>query len=176
MDDKLAERIRPLKLLILDVDGVLTDGRIIMDDAGRETKNFHVRDGHGIKLLIRYGIDVLFITGRTSPVVEHRARELGVTEIHQGIRNKAAVMEVILEERGISRGQVACVGDDVVDVPLLRRAGFAAAVADAPEYVKAAAHYVTEKRGGCGAVREVCDLILRVQGKWPEVAGRYELT
>ncbi len=175
MDNKLAERIRPLKLLILDVDGVLTDGGIIMDEAGRETKLFHVRDGHGIKLLMRYGIDVLFLTGRNSPVVEHRAKDLGVTEVYQGIWNKADTLEEILKKRRLSASQVACMGDDVVDVPLLRRVGFAAAVADAPEYVKEAAHYVTEKSGGRGAVREVCDLILQAQGKWPDLAGKYEL-
>lgn len=175
MDNKLTERIRPLKLLILDVDGVLTDGGIIMDNAGQEIKKFHVRDGHGIKLLMRYGIDVLFLTGRSSPVVEHRAKDLGVTEVHQGIWNKADILEEILKKRELSASQVACMGDDVVDVPLLRRVGFAATVADAPEYVKEAAHYVTEKNGGRGAVREVCDLILQAQGKWLDVAGKYEL-
>lgn len=175
MDDTVMEKIRQVRLLILDVDGVLTDGRIIMDDSGRETKHFDVRDGHGIKLLMRYGIDVLLLTGRSSHVVEHRARDLGITEVRQGIWNKAEVLEDILKKRGLSAGQVACMGDDVVDVPLLRRVGFAATVADAPEYVKIAVHYVTEKKGGRGAVREVCDLILRTQGKWEDVVGKYEL-
>ncbi len=175
MDGRLAEKMKPLKLLILDVDGVLTDGGIIMDDAGRETKRFHVRDGHGIKLLMRYGIEVIFLTGRTSQVVEHRARDLGVTEVRQGVWNKADVLEGILEAHRLSPEHVACMGDDVVDVPLLRRVGFAVTVADAPEYVRAQAHYVTEKGGGKGAVRELCDLILRAQGKWEEVAIKYEL-
>lgn len=175
MDNTLTEKIMPVRLLILDVDGVLTDGRIIMDDAGREMKNFDVRDGHGIKLLMRYGIDVLFLTGRNSPVVDHRARDLGITEVHQGIWNKADILEEILKKRGLSPAQVGAIGDDVVDVPLLRRVGFAVAVADAPEYVKLAAHYITKRKGGRGAVREICDLILQAQGKWSDVAGTYQL-
>ncbi len=175
MDQKLRDKIQPICLLILDVDGVLTDGRIIMDDAGNETKNFDVRDGHGLKLLMRYGIDVVFLTGRSSRVVEHRARDLGIAEVHQGILNKADALAGILGKRKLAPEQVAIMGDDVVDVPLLRRAGFSATTADAPAYVREAADYVTERSGGRGAVREVCDAILQVQGKWPDVARKYEL-
>ena len=175
MDRKLIKKIKPIRLLILDVDGVLTDGRIIMDDAGNETKNFDVRDGHGLKLLMRYGIDVVFLTGRTSRVVEHRARDLGIAEVHQGILNKAEALAGILRKRQLAPEQVAIMGDDVVDVPLLRRAGFSLTTADAPEYVQEAVDYVTKKSGGRGAVREVCDAILRVQDKWSDVAKKYEL-
>jgi len=174
-DAGLLARIRKIKLLMTDVDGVLTDGRVIVDDAGLESKHFHVRDGHGLKMLNRYGIEAALITGRTSQVVARRAAELGIEEVHQGIWNKAEIFPGILERRGLTAEETAYIGDDVVDVPLLRRVGFAVAVADALPEVRKAATYVTECPGGRGAVREVCDLILKAQGRWPEVAARYEL-
>ncbi|NPU85692.1 MAG: HAD hydrolase family protein [Syntrophaceae bacterium] len=168
--DKLAK----VKLLILDVDGVLTDGRIIMDDDGREIKHFDVRDGHGIKILQRYDIDVVFLTGRKSSVVEHRARDLGVQEVHQQVWDKVAAYEGILQRRGLTADQVAFMGDDVVDIPLQRRVGFSAAPADAEEVVRRSVDFVSRRPGGRGAVREVCELILRGRGLWDEVARRYE--
>jgi 3-deoxy-D-manno-octulosonate 8-phosphate phosphatase (KDO 8-P phosphatase) len=174
-DDKLIAKIKLIRLLVLDVDGVMTDGRIIMDDAGREIKNFDVRDGHGIKVLMRYGIDVIIVTGRRSAVVEHRARDLGISEVHQGVTNKVEISDAILSNRSLNYEQIAFVGDDIVDIPLLRRVGFSAAVADALEDVRKCADYVTVRKGGRGAVREVCEVILKAKGEWTDVAKRYEL-
>ncbi len=168
------EKLAKVKLLILDVDGVLTDGRIIMDDDGREIKHFDVRDGHGIKILQRFDIDVVFLTGRKSSVVEHRARDLDVREVYQQIWDKVAAFEGIIQRRGLAADQVAFMGDDVVDIPLQRRVGFSAAPADAEEMVRRSVDYVARRPGGRGAVREVCELILRGRGLWDEVARRYE--
>jgi 3-deoxy-D-manno-octulosonate 8-phosphate phosphatase (KDO 8-P phosphatase) len=173
LDDKVIARIRLIRLLILDVDGVMTDGRIIMDYAGREIKNFDVKDGHGIKVLMRYGIDVVLVTGRRSTVVEHRARDLGISEVHQGVTNKLEIVDTILRNRSLNYEHIAFVGDDIVDIPLLRRVGFSAAVADAAEDVKKCADYVTIKKGGRGAVREVCEVILKAKGEWTDVANKY---
>ena len=175
LDEKLLEKIKRIKLLILDVDGVLTDGRIIIDDLGNETKNFDVRDGHGLKLLMRYGIDVVLLTGRKSKVVEHRAEELGINEVYQGTKNKVEVLERILRKRDIGSDNIAYMGDDIVDVPVFRKVGFSVAVADAMVYVKKASDYITEGRGGRGAVREICEIILQVHGKWDEIASTYDL-
>ncbi|MBM4314318.1 MAG: HAD-IIIA family hydrolase [Deltaproteobacteria bacterium] len=174
-DEHLFNRLRRIKLLILDVDGVMTDGRIIIDDAGLESKQFDVRDGHGLKMVMRYGIDVVLLTGRKSRVVDHRAADLGITEVHQGIWKKREVFDDILKRRNLAAEETAYIGDDVVDVPLLRRVGFGVAVADAcPEAIRAAV-YVTVHSGGRGAVREVCEMILRAQGRWGEVIAWYEL-
>lgn len=173
LDDKVIARIRLIRLLILDVDGVMTDGRIIMDYAGREIKNFDVKDGHGIKVLMRYGIDVVLVTGRRSVVVEHRARDLGISEVHQGVTNKLEIADTILRNRSLNYEHIAFVGDDIVDISLLRRVGFSAAVADAAEDVKKCADYFTIKKGGRGAVREVCEVILKAKGEWTDVAKKY---
>jgi 3-deoxy-D-manno-octulosonate 8-phosphate phosphatase (KDO 8-P phosphatase) len=173
-DVRLLSRIRGIKLLILDVDGVMTDGQIIIDDAGLESKHFDVRDGHGLKILMRCGIDVVLLTGRKSRVVDHRAADLGITEVHQGIWNKREVFDEILKRRKLSPEETAYVGDDVVDIPLLKRVGFGVAVADACPEAAEVADYVTEHPGGRGAVREVCEVILKGQGRWGEVAERYE--
>jgi len=169
----LVDRIRNVKVLILDVDGVLTDGRIILSDDGRETKCFNVRDGHGLKMIRRAGVEVMFLTGRKSLVVEHRARELGVERVYQGALDKLAVLEEILATTGLSPGQVAYMGDDIVDLPVLRRAGFSVTVSDAHEDVLQAVDLVTRNAGGRGAVREVCEIILKAQGKWEGLMERY---
>jgi len=174
LDDKLIAKIRLIRLLVLDVDGVMTDGRIIMNYAGREIKNFDVKDGHGIKILMRYGIDVILVTGRKSTVVEHRARDLGIGEVHQGVTNKLEISDTILRNRSLNYEHIAFVGDDIVDIPLLRRVGFSVAVADAAEDVRKCADYVTIRKGGRGAVREVCEVILKAKGEWTDVAKRYE--
>ena len=174
VDKFLNEKIRAVNLLVLDVDGVMTDGKIIIDDTGREIKNFDVKDGHGIKILMRYGIDVVLLTGRRSVVVEHRAKDLGIGEVHQGILNKLEIFEEIIRRRSLRYENVAFIGDDIVDVPLLKRVGFSVAVADASEDVKKCVDYITKNRGGNGAVREVCELILGAQGKWVDVAKRYK--
>lgn len=169
MQDKL-EKIR---LLLLDVDGVLTDGRIIYDDQGGETKAFDVKDGHGMKLLQRAGIRIGIITGRQSPVVDRRARELGIDLVYQGAKDKLVPFREILERTGLAAEQVAYVGDDYPDLPVLRQVGFAVTVADALDELKPLVDYVTSRPGGRGAVREVCDLLLRGTGRWEDVSARY---
>lgn len=169
----LADKIRKVKALILDVDGVLTDGRIVIGDDGQETKSFNVRDGHGLKMIRRAGVEVVFLTGRTSRVVEHRARELGVERVHQGALDKLSVFDEILASMGFIRDEVAYMGDDIVDLPVLRRAGFSVTVRDAHEDVLKAVDLVTQNPGGRGAVREVCEIILKVQGKWETLTERY---
>lgn len=173
INERQIQMIRKIKVLILDVDGVMTDGRIIIDDLGNETKHFNVRDGHGIKLLMRYGIDIVFLTGRTSKVVEHRARDLGVKDCYQGSLNKLKTLKEILKKKRVDENCVAYVGDDLIDIPVLMRVGFSVAVADACDEVRNAAQYITVNRGGRGAVREVCEVILKNQGKWDDVASRY---
>jgi 3-deoxy-D-manno-octulosonate 8-phosphate phosphatase (KDO 8-P phosphatase) len=146
------------------VDGVLTEGGIYMDDAGAEYKRFDVRDGHGIKLLQRFGVGVALITGRTSGVVTHRAAELGIEHVYQGRVAKAPALDELLTATGMPAEAMAVVGDDVVDLPLMVRAGLAVTVADAHPAVTGRAHWTTAAAGGRGAVREVADRILRVQG------------
>ena len=174
-DTVLLSRIKAVRLLMLDVDGVLTDGKIIINDQGIESKHFDVRDGHGIKLLHPCGIGVALITGRRSSVVEHRANDLGIEEVYQGVWNKVEVFEKILLKMNLRPEQTAFVGDDIVDIPVMRRVGLAVAVCDADEETKKIAHYVTSRRGGRGAVREVCELILKVQDHWKDVATKYQM-
>jgi 3-deoxy-D-manno-octulosonate 8-phosphate phosphatase (KDO 8-P phosphatase) len=162
-----------VKLVIFDVDGVLTDGRIVLNDHGVESKFFDVRDGSGIKWLVRVGLDVAFLTGRQSHVVELRAAELGVTRIHQGAKVKIDVYERLLNEAGLQDEAVAYAGDDLIDLPVMRRVGLALAPADARPEVKAAAHYVCQEGGGRGAVREIVELILKGQGFWEQVTAPY---
>lgn len=169
----MRERILPVKLLLLDVDGVLTDGRIVYDANGVESKFFNVKDGHGIKMLQRSGIIVGIISGRSSRVVVNRAAELGIEHVYQGALNKTGPYEDILAKTGLADHQVAYMGDDVIDLPILRRVGFAVAPADAVPDVLPLVHYVARSGGGWGAVREVCDLILKEQGSWEAITARY---
>jgi 3-deoxy-D-manno-octulosonate 8-phosphate phosphatase (KDO 8-P phosphatase) len=169
ISDKLRSRAAKVKLLVLDVDGVMTDGRIIMDHEGEEIKVFDVRDGHGIKLLRQTGIEVAVLTGRNSPVVQKRADDLGIPWVRQGVHNKVAAYEEIAGEVGIEDAETCFVGDDLVDITLLKRVGVPIVVADGVQEAKAAALYVTQCPGGRGAVREVCELLLRAQGRWEEV-------
>ena len=162
-----------IKLLLLDVDGVMTDGRITYDNNGGELKSFDVKDGHGLKLLQRAGIEIGIITGRQSAVVARRAAELGIELVYQGAKDKLVPFHEILEKLRISPEEVAYVGDDVVDLPVMRRVGFAVTVADAVEDVKPFADLVTTRDGGRGAVREVCDFLLKKSGRWAAVANRY---
>ena len=160
-----------IKLLLLDVDGVMTDGSIILDNNGNELKRFHVRDGHGIKMLQNVGITVGIITGRKSKVVEVRAKELGIKEVHQKIYKKSAVYENLLKKYKCKDENVAFMGDDIVDQELLKRAGLSAAPCDAEELAIKYADIVTKKGGGRGAVREFSDLILKATGLWKKVSG-----
>lgn len=169
----MSEQYRKIKLLLLDVDGVMTDGRIIFDNQGNELKAFDVKDGHGLKLVQRAGIQIGIITGRQSQVVARRAEELGIKIVYQNAKNKMVPFCEILEALGVTPDEVAYVGDDVVDLPILRQVGFAATVADAVEDIKPHVHLVTKCCGGRGAVREVCDHLLKQAGLWPSVTDRY---
>ena len=155
-----------IKLLLLDVDGVLTDGRIIIDDRGVETKHFHVRDGQGIALLLRSGIAVGFITGRSSNVVRHRAKDLGVRLVYQGVADKLACYRQIKQKALLDDDDIAYIGDDMIDLPILSRVGLAMSVADGWAELAPAVDYITIARGGQGAVREVAELLLKAQQKW----------
>jgi 3-deoxy-D-manno-octulosonate 8-phosphate phosphatase (KDO 8-P phosphatase) len=162
----LAARCEPIRLLVLDVDGVLTDGRITYTDDGVEIKSFHVRDGSGLVLWQRAGRQVAIISGRTSRAVEVRATELGIKLLDQGRADKQQALHDLLTTLDVPPEQVCAVGDDLPDLPLLRVCGLAVAVADACAEVRAAAHFVTMVPGGYGAVREVVEMVLRAQGLW----------
>jgi 3-deoxy-D-manno-octulosonate 8-phosphate phosphatase (KDO 8-P phosphatase) len=169
----LLERARKTRLLIMDVDGVLTDGRIIQDGHGHELKVFDVKDGHGIVMAHRVKLRTALISGRESETIRRRAEELGIELVFQKIWNKLEVYEKILVDTELTHDEVAYIGDDLIDIPLLRRVGLAVAVADAVDEVKAAAHLITQRPGGQGAVREVIELILRAQGHWDSLIERY---
>lgn len=173
LNEKILKKMVPITHVILDVDGVLTDGKIIMDDLGNEMKHFNVRDGHGIKLLMRAGIEVMLLSGRQSKTVEHRAHDLGIQWVYQRVGDKGATIETILQTHSVHPEQVCYVGDDIVDIPVFHHIGFSVAVADAMEYVKKAADYVTSLKGGEGAVRELCEMILKTQGTWKDVTSQY---
>ena len=162
-----------IKMLILDVDGVLTDGSIILDNDGNEYKAFHVRDGHGIKMLIHAGVHVAIITGRHSKVVERRAHELGITEVFQKCHDKRIAYKKLAEQYSLEDREVAYIGDDIVDAPIMRMVGLPVAVADATEDTKGYALLVTKSRGGRGAVREITDFILKAKGTWQRIIDGY---
>lgn len=168
---KLKDKAKKIKLVIFDVDGVMTDGSIILDNKGNEFKMFHVRDGHGIKMLNKAGIKVAFITGRSSLAVERRAKELGVSELYQGVFKKSSVYESLLQKYDVSDEEVAFMGDDIVDIELLKRAGLSAVPADADEEAKEWAVFISTKKGGRGAVREFIELILKSSGQWNSLFG-----
>ncbi|MDL2260214.1 HAD hydrolase family protein, partial [Deltaproteobacteria bacterium OttesenSCG-928-K17] len=142
-------------------------------DDGHETKNFHSRDGHGIKMMLRAGVEAIIITGRTSRVVELRAKDLGITELHQKVTDKWPVFEEALKRRGLTPAQAAFAGDDVVDLPVMLRVGLAMAPADACPEVKAAAHFISTAPGGRGAAREMVEFLLKGQGRWEELMKKY---
>ncbi len=169
----LVERCARIEMLVLDVDGVLTDGRIVYTDAGEEIKAFHVRDGSGLKLWASLGKKAGIITGRRSPIVERRAKELDIAQVVQGADDKKAALVKMLDAAGVKPEAVCAIGDDIIDVPVLRASGLAVAVADACMEAKEDADYVTLAKGGRGAVREVIELILRAQGSWQSIVARY---
>ena len=164
-NQNIRAKAKNIKFLLLDVDGVMTDGRIILDNLGNELKAFHFRDGHGIKLTQKAGIIVGIITGRKSDVVNVRARELGIQEVHQGAHEKIAVYDALIAKYGFRDSEVAYIGDDVVDVDIFKRVGMAVAVADSDPAIKSHADMVTRAEGGRGSVREVINIILKSQGK-----------
>jgi 3-deoxy-D-manno-octulosonate 8-phosphate phosphatase (KDO 8-P phosphatase) len=167
------EKIKQLKLLILDVDGVLTDGRLFFDQQGNEYKCFHARDGHGLKLLKQTGVEIAVISGRSSATVALRMKNLGIEHVYQGHENKRMAFQVILQNLQLTPNQVAHVGDDLLDLPIMTQVGFAIAVQDANFAVKQYAEWCTQTLGGQGAVREVCDLIMQVQGSFDKVLQGY---
>jgi len=169
----LADRCAPIELLVLDVDGVLTDGRIVYAGAGEEIKAFHVRDGSGIRLWQNAGKRAAIITGRTTLAVARRAAELGIDLVIQGAADKRVALRSILDTTGLRPEQAAGIGDDLPDLPILRAVGLALAVADACAEVRHAAHFVTQAPGGGGAVREAIELLLRCQGSWQRVVDRF---
>lgn len=169
----ILEKAKRLKLLILDVDGVLTDGKLFFDNEGNEYKAFHARDGHGIKLLRQTGVEVAVISGRKSNSVALRMKNLGIEHVYQGHENKIAAFHEIIRKMAILPEQAAHVGDDLLDLPVMIRVGLAIAVNDANFAVKQRADWCTALPGGCGAVREVCDLIMQAQGRFDEVVNAY---
>ncbi|MDX8408606.1 MAG: HAD family hydrolase [Mariprofundales bacterium] len=160
-----------IDMLVLDVDGVLTDGRITIDDAGLESKSFNVRDGHGIKLLQRAGVAVAILTGRNSEVVKHRATELGITHITQGCKNKAEGLQQLSIIADVATSRCAMMGDDIVDLPAMRLCSLALAPSDAHIAVRHHAHWFSRHRGGRGAVRQVCEGIILARKQWQAVIG-----
>lgn len=170
---EIEKRASRVKLLLMDCDGVLTDGRITLVSDTDEQKSFHTRDGHGLVLLHRAGLRSGIISGNSSSAVERRARDLGIAFVRQGTHNKIVQFDEVLAAAGTEDAETAFIGDDVTDIPLLQRCGLAVAVADATEETRAVAHYVTQLPGGFGAVREVTELILKAQGRWAELMSRY---
>jgi len=166
-------RAAQVVLMGFDVDGVLTDGTLYFSSLGDEIKAFSSRDGHGLKMLQWAGVEVAIISGRSSRALELRAQNLGIAALHMGVDDKRALMAELAARRGIELAQTGYMGDDVVDLPILRACGFSAAVGDAHDEVLAHVDYVAGKGGGRGAVREVCDLILRAQGKWNTAMADY---
>lgn len=156
-------RLKKIRLLILDADGVLTDGRIMYDESGREISSFDIKDGQGIVLLRRTGVAVALLSGRTSGMMRKRARDLGISPVVQGAIDKVPAYEDIVGRMGVEENEVCYMGDDVLDLPVMKRAGVAVAPRDAMGEVLRAAHIVTRKNGGRGAVREICDAIRRAK-------------
>lgn len=162
---EVVERAARIRVIGFDVDGTLTDGRLLYGDDGNESKSFHVQDGLGVTLLRQAGIEVVLVTARVSAVVERRGRELGIARVHTHTRRKLACMQGIAAELGIGMEQVAFMGDDLPDLATLRAAGLAIVPADAHAWVRAAAHWTTPRPGGAGAARDACDLLLQAQGR-----------
>ncbi|MDD5328732.1 MAG: 3-deoxy-manno-octulosonate-8-phosphatase KdsC [Sulfuricella sp.] len=167
------ERAKKIRLAIFDVDGVLTDGSLYLADGGQEYKAFNSLDGHGMKMLNRSGVELAIITGRNSQVVALRAANLGVTHLYQGSEDKLAAFADLLEKTGLEPSECAYMGDDVVDLPVMRRCGLALCVPAAPALVKQHAHYVSQLAGGQGAVREICELIMQAQGTFEAQLAPY---
>ena len=170
---EIIERAKKVKVLVLDVDGVLTDGRIVYGNYGDEIKNFDVNDGLGIMLLKKTGLKRVILTAKASKVVTRRARELKMDKVYHNFHYKIQAYRMICRKFKVKDEEICFVGDDVIDIPLLRRVGLAVCPPNAMDDVKTFAHLITLKRGGRGAVREVCDLLLKAQGKWDEVMKRY---
>lgn len=170
---EIYQKAAPVKMILTDVDGVLTDGRLIFDNLGNEMKGFHARDGLGILIWKKEGGRLGFITKRVSEVVRRRAEELGVVECHQNAQDKGSLLEGILARQGLKREEVAFIGDDLADLGILRRVGFSAAPADCVAEVREAVDYVAGKNGGQGVLREVIEVILKARGEWERIVGEF---
>jgi len=164
----VAERAEMIRVLFVDVDGVLTDGHVALNQRGEETSSFDVKDGLGLKMLMSAGVEVVIVTGRTSGAVAHRASELGITNLYQGVEDKGTVCRQFMESRGIPRTEAACMGDDLPDLAMFAQTGLSIAVADAAQELRQQADVVTRACGGRGAVREACEWILKQRGQWPK--------
>ncbi len=171
--EKAAEKARNIRLIAFDVDGVLTDGKVIYSSSGDEIKSFDIKDGHAMKLAKRAGISIAFITGRTSGVVQQRADELGVKYVYQDAIDKMAALDSLLSETGLTAKEVAFIGDDLIDIPVIQRVGLGCSVSDGVEEVRARADLVTSAPGGGGAGRELIEFILKAQGLWDDVISKY---
>jgi 3-deoxy-D-manno-octulosonate 8-phosphate phosphatase (KDO 8-P phosphatase) len=171
--DEVLERASRVRLVVFDVDGVLTDGSLFLGDDGQEYKAFHSRDGHGIKMLLATGVDVAIITGRTSKVVEHRVADLGIRFVYQGRLEKFSTYRQLVSDLGLDDTQTCFVGDDVVDLPIMLQVGLAITVNDGHPFVKQHAHWVTPTPGGRGAAREVCETIMYAQGNLDQSMLKY---
>ncbi|UXY15272.1 HAD family hydrolase [Chitiniphilus purpureus] len=169
----MIEQARAVRLMIFDVDGVMTDGGLLYSDSGEELKSFNSLDGHGLKMLQSTGVKLAIITGRTSRLVEHRARNLGIQYLYQGAHDKLSAFEALLAETSVSATECGYMGDDVVDLPVMRRVAFSAGVPHAPELVLRHAHFVPQRAAGHGAVREVCEAIMQAQGTLEGVLAHY---
>ena len=164
MTPDVLQRVQQLRLMAFDIDGIMTDGRLYMTESGEEMKAFHTLDGQGLKLLMASGVEVALLTARRSSIVERRSKELGIRMLRQGLSDKLAAIREIQSDLDISMAQSGYAGVDLVDLPVLSRCGFSATVPDAPESIRSRVHYVTLKPGGMGAVRELCELVLKSQG------------
>jgi YrbI family 3-deoxy-D-manno-octulosonate 8-phosphate phosphatase len=169
----LSEKASKIKLLLLDVDGVMTDGSIRMNNQGDECKVFNVKDGLGLKMLMSSGIEVVILTGRRSQILALRAEELGIEEVYQGVKNKDILCNQLRKIKKLKKYQVCSLGDDLPDLAMFMGSGLSIAVADAVKEVREAADFITKNKGGFGAVREVCELILKCQGKWRGVLAGF---
>jgi len=173
IDEGVITRAQKIKLAIFDVDGVLTTGALFMGDDGQEYKAFNSRDGHGMKMLASNGVDTAIITGRCSKVVAHRASDIHVKHIYQGAQEKLPVYEKLVTDLGLQHEEVAFVGDDIVDLPIMLRVGLAVTVADGHPLVKEHSHWITPGNGGCGAAREFCEMMMFAQGNYANEMKRY---
>ncbi len=173
IDEAVIIRAQKIKLAIFDVDGVLTTGALFLGDDGQEYKAFNSRDGLGMKMLAANGVDTAIITGRMSRVVEHRANDIKIRHLYQGALEKLPVYEKLITDLGLQHDEVAFVGDDIVDLPIMLRVGLSVAVADGHPLVKEHSHWITPSNGGCGAAREFCEMMMFAQGNYAEEMKRY---
>jgi len=167
------ERARAIRIMVFDVDGVMTDGRLYFSNGGEEMKSFHTLDGQGVKMLRESGVEVALLTARQSQIVARRAAELGIVRVRQGAADKRAGFDDLISECGLTADKAGYIGDDLVDLPVLVRCGFAASVPEAPEAVRSRVHYVSRAGGGRGAVRELCEFIMDAQGTLEAAISQY---